>query len=154
MPTAKPRITVTLTDQQYGLLSHMSSLGSGSMSAIVADMIETMVPVLERVVSALKVAAEAPLEMRKGMQDSYERAEAEMRPHLDAVMGTLYELQPTSGGVPAQREPGPVSAAVGRRAKSAKPPTSNRGVSYPPKSLKSSSLSPMKTKKIPGSQKR
>ena len=153
MPTAKPRITITLTEQQYGLLSHMSSLGSGSMSAIVADMIETMVPVLERVVGALKAAAEASDEMRKGMKDSFEKAEAEMLPHLEAVMGKFDELVPPLDGVPAQRVPGPVVAPVSRSSKTARPPTSNRGVSYPPKSSKSSAVLPMKTKKIPRSQK-
>lgn len=154
MPTSKPRITVTLTEQQYDLLSGMSSLGSGSMSSIVADLVETMVPVLERVVSTLRAAANAPIEMREAMRLSFAKAEDDLRPHVDAVMGVYDELLPPVAQVSAQRVPAPPVAIKPSAAKSARPPTSNRGVSSPPKSSKSSANSPMKTIKKPGSQKK
>lgn len=63
------------------------------MSGIVGELVETMVPVLERVVVAMQAAHDAPKELHAGMRASLEKAERDLIPHMDAVMGQLDMLQ-------------------------------------------------------------
>ena len=122
MPTTKPRITITLTEHQHEVLGRMATLGKGSMSAIVVDLLETMIPVLERVVHAMQVAADAPKEMHKGIIETFERAEQDMLPLYTEAMQQLDKVMPAPGSgarmstvtAPASRKP--------------RPPASNRGV--------------------------
>ena len=60
MPTSKPRITLTISEQQHALLQSLAELQKVSMSSIVVDLLDTTMPVLTRLVSILKSAAEAP----------------------------------------------------------------------------------------------
>jgi uncharacterized protein (DUF1778 family) len=60
MPTSKPRITLTISEQQHELLQSLADLQKVSMSSIVVDLLDTTMPVLARLVSILKSAAEAP----------------------------------------------------------------------------------------------
>ena len=149
MPTTKPRITITLTDHQHNVLSRMSKLGKDSMSSIVVDMLETMLPVLERVVIAMQAAANAPIELQNGMAASFEKAEKEVSAHLASSMRQLDMLLPGFGGAVAQPSPRSSSAAkIGR------PPPTNRGVSFSTPPTKKGPLSPMKTgRKLKGCQK-
>jgi hypothetical protein len=142
MPTTKPRITVTLTDHQHEVLSRMSGLSRTSMSAIVVDMLDTALPMLERVVSMMQAAADAPQQVREGMVASFERAERDLLPQLNGMMGQL-EMLLAPGGVPALAGARPGASAP----KGARPPTSNRGVRMSPKLSNSPAVSPMKTTK-------
>ena len=122
MPTSKPRITITLTEHQHAVLSRMATLGKGSMSAIVTDMLDTMVPVLERVVKAMQAAQDAPKHLHAGMLASLEKAEQDMQPLFGQVMGQLDLMDELVGAVDAQQPPPPPVAR-----KSPRPPASNRG---------------------------
>jgi hypothetical protein len=48
MPTSKPRITVTLTEEQYAILRQISAAGGQSMSGIISEFMLMAQPVLER----------------------------------------------------------------------------------------------------------
>ena len=144
MPTSKPRITITLTDQQHALLQAMAGYQGGSMSSIVVDLLETALPVMERIVLVMKAASAAPQEMLDGLKESMERAEAQVLDQMQGHMGQLdifvKEASEAAVGLapPAQR---PTSKALPRRRAAAKPPTSNRGVRI----TDNSSIPPMKT---------
>lgn len=127
----------------------MSNLGKDSMSSIVVDMLNTMLPVLERVVIAMQAASDAPIELQKGMAASFEKAEKEVSAHLASSMRQLDMLLPGFGGPVAQPPSRPSSASkIGR------PPPTNRGVSFTTPPTKKVSLSPMKTgRKVKGCQK-
>ena len=139
MPTTKPRITITLSEHQHAVLSKMSALGKDSMSTIVVDMLDTMLPVLERVVIALQAAADAPIELRNGMVKSFEKAEKEVSGYMAAAMGQLDLLVPLNSEGVAQPPSRPAAAP-----KSGRPPPTNRGVRITTPPTKKPPVSPMK----------
>ena len=136
MPTAKPRITITLTDQQHTVLSSLASVQKVSMSSIVVDLLETTIPVLERLAGVLHNASTAPQAVLDQIKLTAETAEADM---LDLGASALRQLdlleQAAAGRVPG----GARSEAPG-----AKPPTSNRGVRITSPRPKIGPISPMK----------
>ena len=48
MPTSKPRITVTLTEEQHAILRQISAAGGQSMSAMISEFMSMAQPTLER----------------------------------------------------------------------------------------------------------
>jgi hypothetical protein len=89
MPTAKPRIQVSLTIPQYELLRRLAKLQQRSMSAVVAELWESIHPVLERVAVVLQAAVRAQDSAREGLRAATELGEREMRPHVAAALGQL-----------------------------------------------------------------
>jgi uncharacterized protein (DUF1778 family) len=146
MPTNKPRITITLTDQQHELLQSMAGFQGGSMSAIVVDLLETALPVMERIVTVMRAASTAPQEMLDGLKESMERAESlvisQMHEHIGHLDNFVEEAAAAGGtGVTRSGAPGsPAAAASSKVRKEPRPPTSNRGVRI----TKNSPISPMK----------
>ncbi len=112
------------------------------MSSIIVDLLETAVPVLERIAVIMKAASTAPQEMLDGLRGSLEKAEANVLNQMQEHMGQLdIFLQEAAGGVVGARAPSAPAAASSRSRPKAKPPTSNRGVRI----TANSSISPMKT---------
>jgi hypothetical protein len=140
MPTNKPRITITLTDQQHAVLSALSQVQKVSMSSIVVDLLDTTVPVLERLLQVLQNAADAPQSVLEDLRRSMASAESEMQGSKNAVMGQLDLLVAESGGDRA----GDALASPARALPAAKPPTSNRGVRNMSPASKIDQISPMK----------
>ena len=89
MPTAKPRIQVTLTTAQYELLQRLSKLQHRSMSSIVAELWESIHPVLERVAVVLQAAVRAQDSAKEGLRAATEESERQLRPHVAAALGQL-----------------------------------------------------------------
>jgi hypothetical protein len=143
MPTERPRITITLSGQQHEVLRRMSLLGGESMSSIVVDMLDTVMPMLERVVVTMQAAHDAPAQAKKGMRESFARAEAEMLPQLTSMMHQLDML--------LEPAPAPALAGAGVGSKSTRkprPPTSNRGVRKHQTPVENPAVSPMKTARV------
>ena len=131
MPTAKPRIQVTLTVPQYELLQRLAKLQHRSMSAVVAELWESIHPVLERVAVALQAATRAQESAREGLRRSVDQTERELRPHVAAALGQLdlltMDLDKQVGAAPdrdasaastpagASPTPVPVTRGSGRR---------------------------------------
>lgn len=132
LPTAKPRITITLSDEQHALLAALSELQGVSMSSIVVDLLETTFPVLDRLVSVLRNAAGAPQAVLDEIKRSCQSAEDDV---LGLQSGALRQLDlivqassvPVVGGDALAAPPASGTGAK-RVAKSEGPPTSNRGV--------------------------
>ena len=137
LPTAKPRITITLTEHQHAVLSSLSHLQKASMSSIVVDLVDTTLPVLERLVGVLDTAANAPKHVLEEIRKSVEDAESNTFGYR--VTGLLEELLHRSADEAA-------TATGGRRAalSADEPPTSNRGVRITSPRPKIGSISPMK----------
>lgn len=87
MPTAKPRITLTLEPRTYEVLSRLSAAGGDSMSQLVASLVDLAVPSMERMVVLLERAKAAPAEARAGFAAAVERADRELIPLLEQVLG-------------------------------------------------------------------
>lgn len=138
MPTTKPRITITLSDEQHATLQSLASLQGVSMSSIVVDLVDTTLPVLQRLVSVLHNASQAPQAVLDGLSASLSQALGEAQGHGDAVMGQLDVLVRLAGG-----EGAGASALAGVPAPSptTEPPTSNRGVRNVPPASKDRPIS-------------
>ena len=54
MPTSKPRITVTLTEEQHAILRRISAGGGQSMSSVISEFMLMAQPALERMAVALQ----------------------------------------------------------------------------------------------------
>lgn len=144
MATAKPRITITLTDHQHAVLSELSKLQKASMSSIVVELLDTTLPVLERLCGVLSNAAIAPQSVLDELRRSAEQAEADTFPitNITRISGLLEQLL-----VGQSEEADDTTATVGRRVASAdeRPPTSNRGVRNTSPGSKLGSISPVKS---------
>jgi uncharacterized protein (DUF1778 family) len=129
MPTSKPRITLTLSEQQHELLQSLAELQRVSMSSIVVDLLDTTMPVLGRLASILKSAAEAPQSVLDELRKSLEVAESDALGKKDSVMDQLDLLVAAAGGRDArERTPTPAAKPAPKKAG---PPTTNRGVRIP-----------------------
>lgn len=115
MPTENPRVNVTLTSPQYVLLTRLGRMQKCSRSSVLVDLLETVRPVLERVVVALEGAQEVQQEARDGLRGSIERAEVAIVPHLEAALGQLDMLTADF----ARASPGVPSRTVGARTEGA-----------------------------------
>jgi hypothetical protein len=54
MPTSKPRITVTLSEEQHAVLRQISAAGGQSMSGVISEFMLMAQPVLERMAGEFK----------------------------------------------------------------------------------------------------
>jgi uncharacterized protein (DUF1778 family) len=144
MPTEKPRITITLSEHQHELLNAMAKAQKVSMSSIVVELLDTAVPVLERVMELITAAKNAPQAALEELKRSLDAAEGDLIGMQKEAMGQLELLvkEASGGGSARRRAPAAPGAAV---RKTTRPPTTNRGVRIPQKTTKSKAISPMKT---------
>lgn len=114
MPTAKPRITITLEPHAYETLSRLSAAGGESMSSIVTQFVDLALPSLERVVLVLERARAAPQEARDGLVAAVERAERELMPAIEAALdqGDLFLAQVAAASTPAPAQRGRAAVAL------------------------------------------
>lgn len=89
MATSKPRITVSLTPETYELIRRLSYAQHVSMSSVVSEMMDMVIPSLERVVGVFEAAMSVPkqersniLRMASKAQISLESALQEMEEEL------------------------------------------------------------------------
>lgn len=78
MPTAKPRLQVTLRPHTYLLLGRLAKLRKTSKAAIVSEFVEEVAPVLQRVAAVMEKAAEAQnwkTQWRKDMEQMQDELE-------------------------------------------------------------------------------
>jgi hypothetical protein len=127
MPTAKPRVQITLTTPQHELLQRLAKLQKRSMSAVIAELFETVLPALERVAVVLQAAVRAQESQRQGLLESTQQAERDLRPHVAMALGQLDMLQmqfeaasapsaesAVGRAAPARRNPRPVTRGSGQ----------------------------------------
>lgn len=78
MPTAKPRITLTLEPRIYAVIHRLSMAGGESMSKIITDFLEVAVPPMERMASLIEQANQAPQNTLTELAASLARAESQI----------------------------------------------------------------------------
>lgn len=147
MPTVKPRITITLSDEQHGTLQALAQVQGVSMSSIVVDLIDTTLPVLQRLTEVLKNASEAPQAVLDGLRATLDTVESDVSRTFDSGMSQLDLLVSLSTGGAAETHRRRAGAAgADSAAPGSKPPTSNRGVRNVPPTSKNRSISPSKSR--------
>lgn len=86
MATDKPRITISLTQEQYKTLHRLSTLQGMPMSRLVSDLVAEVAPVLEKVVEALSIAAKAQENVKVNLRRVVDQAEEDFRPIVSQVL--------------------------------------------------------------------
>lgn len=118
-------------------MSRLSELQGSSMSSIVVEFLDSIVPVLERVVVVLQNAKDAPQSIKDELRRTAEKAENDLLPVGSDVMRHL-DLLVSMAGAGSQPKAAPSPAIVSPSKKSTKvakkprPPSTNRGVRIPP----------------------
>jgi len=87
MPTAKPRITITLEPRAYEVLRRLSAAGGQSMSAVVTEFLDLAIPPMERMVVVLEQAKGMQETTKAQMRVSLAKAEAKLLPAVMEVVG-------------------------------------------------------------------
>lgn len=132
MPTAKPRISVTLSEEQAGVLQRLSRAQGRPVSAIVHDLLEQATPLLDDVAAtleALEAAGEAArARLASGAASDLENAQTALQPHLRGILDHFRDIASiaeggSQGGVEASRE-----GTQRRAASPSQPPYNNMGV--------------------------
>ena len=80
MATTKPRITISLEEQDYAVLKRLYTLNGVPMSRTVSELVAMLTPVLGRMADNLEAVAKADEETRQKIAESLEK-------HFVAVNG-------------------------------------------------------------------
>ena len=80
MATTKPRITISLEEQDYAVLKRLYTLNGVPMSRTVSELVAMLTPVLGRMADNLEAVAKADEEKKKKIAESLEK-------HFVAVNG-------------------------------------------------------------------
>lgn len=78
MPTLKPRITITVSENAYEVITRMAKLQGISKSKVVGDLLDSVAPALTRTVALLEAAADAPKQVREGLRSVVENTHDEL----------------------------------------------------------------------------
>ena len=73
MATKKPRITISLNEQDYAVLKRLNSLNGVPMSRTISELVGTLTPVLERMADNLEAVVKADEETRRKIANSLEK---------------------------------------------------------------------------------
>lgn len=91
MPTLNPRVTITLTPAVAAVLRELSKLAGNSQSAIVGELLQTSLPVFERVVTALKAAQSIQQSATSEIAAGLHRAQSKLEDQLGLMLGDVDE---------------------------------------------------------------
>lgn len=86
MATDKPRITISLTQEQYNTLHRLSTLQGMPMSRLVSDLVAEVAPVLDKVADALAIAVKAQENVKVNLRRVVTEAEEDFRPIFTQAM--------------------------------------------------------------------
>lgn len=126
MPTTKPRIQVTLSDEAYRIVSRMAELQRSHRSTIIAEVINDLAPVLNDLLDTLEAASRIREENIRGVREASLEAVDRMQAVVDDAADQFSLLD-----------------QLIRRA-GEEPPTSNTGVTHTPNPLESFESSTLK----------
>ena len=101
MATVKPRINMALRPEHFDVVTRLAKLQGRSRSAVVVELLEQAIPVLERVVVVGEAAQRAQVSAREELRSSLEKAEAAILPHVNAAMGQLDAFLPADPSAPS-----------------------------------------------------
>lgn len=142
MSTEKPRITITLDNDQHEVLHRLSRLQGSSMSRILRDFVKEVTPILSKVADSLEIAKKASEGAKANLRKAAEAAQEELRPiaelastQFDVFADELERLVEEDQGAekPAKVEESPrhvITGATRRRPGSTKAKKSRRTVDH------------------------
>lgn len=68
MPTIKPRVQVTLEPATHAVIERLAVLQGRTRGAVIADLLDSVAPVMGRSVALLEAAAAAPQQVKDGLR--------------------------------------------------------------------------------------
>lgn len=142
MPTANPRITVTLRPELHALLQEIARLTDSSQSALIGDLLGQSMPVFERMVEMLRAAhqlkeqsVQARDEISRGLERAQQRIEAQLGLALDDLTEGARPILVQAEKLARRRgragDAGGARAPARTRGAGRSTPMSNRGVGNP-----------------------
>jgi predicted DNA-binding protein len=111
MPTAKPRIAITLPPHTHEVIRRLAELNGQPMSKIVAELVEAVSEPLMRTVALLEAAAAAPKQIKDGLRGTVQAMERELYGAAGYTLGQMDWLINEMGKGEAERERGGVPPA-------------------------------------------
>lgn len=72
MPTIKPRVNVTLEPQTHAVIERLAHLQGRTRGAVIADLLDSIAPVMGRTVALLEAASSAPQQVKDGLRSVVE----------------------------------------------------------------------------------
>ena len=101
MATLKPRITISLDEQDYAILKRLNGLNGVPMSRTVSELVAMLTPVLGRMADNLEAVAKADAETRQKISESLETHFCSVSKVYDSAMD---EFQKFSDGLDVEVE--------------------------------------------------
>jgi hypothetical protein len=92
MPTLNPRVSITLTPAVSAVLKEMSKLTGNSQSAIVGELLETSLPVFERVCTILRAAASVQESAKSEIAAGLDRAQSRLEEQIGLQLSDFDEI--------------------------------------------------------------
>lgn len=123
MPTAKPRINLTVSQDTFETLSELASIQGASRASIVNDLLEASMPALERALVGLRALQERQRQLEQESADIARMDRDQMVLRIDEAERMLAPLIADSLGV--------FDKLVEDAQVRAQPPHSNTGVTPP-----------------------
>lgn len=132
MATTKPRITVTLNQEQYQVLQTISAASGQSMSGVLVEFIQAALPTFERMAATFVRAKQAVQVDRARVTQALDEAQAALEPLALAAIDQ-FDLFATAldGAIAPAASPRAAQAAAPDRGRHA--PLTNRGDTPPGK---------------------
>lgn len=89
MPTAKPRLILTLEPNLYRTISRLAELQGAPKARFVSELLETIHPPLMRTVALLEAARDAPSHVKRGLVRVLEGVETDLSAAAGDGLGQL-----------------------------------------------------------------
>lgn len=115
MPSANPRINLTLTPHRYELLTRLAKLQGSSRAGIISETMELVYPMLERVCVVLEAAQRAQETRADGLREAVAKVEAELSPMLYEVASQFDLFMDQAGAAVGVDSPGESAMAQVRK---------------------------------------
>ena len=93
MATTKPRITISLEEQDYAVLKRLYTLNGVPMSRTVSELVAMLTPVLGRMADNLEAVAKADEETRQKIAESLEKHFVAVNGACNIAMKNLMNFQ-------------------------------------------------------------
>lgn len=78
MPTIKPRVQVTLEPATHAVIERLAVLQGRTRGAVIADLLDSVAPVMGRSVALLEAAVAAPQQVKDGLRSVVEGVHDEL----------------------------------------------------------------------------
>ena len=134
MATEKPRLTLTLEPHTHAVVSQLAELQGRPKSRVISELLDSVVPVLERTCYVLQIAERASSGVSDDLRESMERSEAKLKAMMEDAMGQLDIFAEglsgaSTSGDESERKAG-TAASPESRSDTTQPPHSNTGVTF------------------------